>query len=354
MNETYLETVEILAEGPCFKEHENEIIIKVNNDIAILKKPENIYVSGEELPSPLYFNDITSFNLRKEYTSKKIKKIKIQKNIQNNSKHTKLDKCNIDCKTEEELINSFNKLEISDSKISEFIPFESKIIKIQKWFRGCILRLKQMPLIMYKIKKYLKTQTFKLSNQNEDGRINSCDDEDVIIKLIIEKFGNKIKKPKIRMWYDILVFDYIYGWIPVNIKTTTTLTSDNTGNLAMCVYAYTDETLDIRDKSYENGKMSDILFDKLKNKKYNINNKKDYYFIVLNKRNTKDIIINSVKGLTSLTPNINNLPFQVCWDKNRIFKYENINKKIKLFIDCLQKPKPSWKENFMYNIRTLK
>ena len=211
-----------------------------------------------------------------------------------------------------------------------------------------------MPLIMYKIKKYLKTQTFKLSNQNEDGRINSCDDEDVIIKLIIEKFGNKIKKPKIRMWYDILVFDYIYGWIPVNIKTTTTLTSDNTGNLAMCVYAYTDETLDIRDKSYENGKMSDILFDKLKNKKYNINNKKDYYFIVLNKRNTKDIIINSVKGLTSLTPNINNLPFQVCWDKNRIFKYENINKKIKLFIDCLQKPKPSWKENFMYNIRTLK
>ena len=142
MNETYLETVEILAEGPCFKEHENEIIIKVNNDIAILKKPENIYVSGEELPSPLYFNDITSFNLRKEYTSKKIKKIKIQKNIQNNSKHTKLDKCNIDCKTEEELINSFNKLEISDSKISEFIPFESKIIKIQKWFRGCILRLK--------------------------------------------------------------------------------------------------------------------------------------------------------------------------------------------------------------------
>ena len=36
-----------------------------------------------------------------------------------------------------------------------------------------------------------------------------------------------------------------------------------------------------------------------------------------------------------------------------ISKYENINKKIKLFIDCLQKPKPSWKETFMSNIRTL-
>ena len=96
--------------------------------------------------------------------------------------------------------------------------------------------------------------------------------------------------------------------------------------------------------------MSDILFNKLKNKKYNTNNKKDYYFIVLN---ASDIIINSVKGLTILTPNINNLPFQVNWDKNRLFKYENIKKKIKIFINCLQKPKPSWKEVFMLNIRTL-
>lgn len=227
-------------------------------------------------------------------------------------------------------------------------------IKIQKWFRGCIFRLKHLPLILYKIQKYLKIKTFKFSSQNEDGRINSCIDEDVIIQLLLEMFGNKIKKPKIRMWYDLLAFDYIYGWIPINIKTTTTMTSDNTGNLAMCVYAYTDEILDIfRDKSYENGKMSDILFNKLKNKEYNMNNKKDYYFIVLNKTDTSDIIVNSVKGLTLLTPNINNLPFQVNWSKNKIFKYEHINKKIKLFIDCLNKPKPSWKEVFMSNIRTL-
>lgn len=228
------------------------------------------------------------------------------------------------------------------------------IIKIQKWFRGSILRLKHLPLIMYKIKKFLQYKTFHFSNQNEDGRINSCNDEDEIIKLLIGKFGKKIKKPKIRMWYDILAFDYIYGWIPINIKTTKTISNDNTGNLAMCVYAYTNELLDIHsDTSYVNGKMSTILFNKLKNREYNKNNKKDYYFIVLNKTDNSDIIINSIKGLTLLTPNINNLPFQVCWDKNRTFTYENINKKIKLFIDCLQKPNPSWKETFMTNIRTL-
>ena len=231
---------------------------------------------------------------------------------------------------------------------------EFKVIKIQKWFRGCILRLKQLPLIMYKMKQYLKSKTILFSSQNNDGRINSSIDEDEIIKLLYEKFGDKIKIPKIRMWYDILAFDYTYNWIPINIKTTTTLTSDNTGNLAMCVYAYTNEILDIqKNQSYENGKMSVILFNKLKNKEYNNNNKKDYYFIVLNKSDSSDIIVNSVKGLTILTPNINNLPFQVNWSKNKLFKYENINKKIQQFIDCLQKPKPSWKETFMANIRTL-
>ena len=135
------------------------------------------------------------------------------------------------------------------------------VIKIQKWFRGCMIRLKQLPLIMYKIQKYLKSKTIQFSTQNEDGRINSCMDEDVVIQLLVEMFGNKIQTPKIRMWYDLLAFDYIYGWVPINIKTTTTITSDNTGNLAMCVYAYTDEVLDINmDKSYANGKMSEILF----------------------------------------------------------------------------------------------
>ena len=182
------------------------------------------------------------------------------------------------------------------------------------------MRLKQLPLIMYKIQKYLKLQAFQFSTQNEDGRINSCIDEEGVIKLLFEKFDDKIRKPKKRMWYDILAFDYMYGWLPINIKTTTTITSDNTGNLAMCVYAYTNEILDIhRDKSYENGEMSVILYKKLRIKEININNKKDYYFIVLNKTDASDIIVNSVKGLTLFTPNINNLPFQVCWNKNRTF-----------------------------------
>jgi hypothetical protein len=247
-----------------------------------------------------------------------------------------------------------NTIPYLNAKRPEYSSVETEIIQIQKWFRGGIVRLKRLPLIMYIIKQYLQSQTIQFSTQNEDGRINSCLDEAIVIKLLIDKFGDKIKKSISRMWCDILAFDSMYGWIPINIKTTTTKKSDNTGNLTMCVYAYTDEILDIhRGKSYENGKMSNILFEKLKQKQYNTNNKKDYYFIVLNKTKSSDIIVNSVKGLTIITPNINNLPFQVCWDKNREFTYAPVNKKIAQFIACLQKPKPSWKETFMSNIRTL-
>lgn len=229
-----------------------------------------------------------------------------------------------------------------------------KIVKIQKWYRGNILRLKRLPQILYYIQKHLQLCMYNCSSQTNDGRINSCIDEDKIIDLLIEKFTEKIKKTKIRMWYDILVFDTYYGWLPVNIKTTTTITSDNTGNLAMCVYAYTNEVLNLNtEKSYENGKMSIILTKKLKEKQYNNNNKKDYYFIILNKNDNQNIIINSVKGLSVLTPNINNIPFQICWNKNKNFNYGKIQNKLKMFIECLQRPKPSWKEQFMTNIRLI-
>lgn len=228
------------------------------------------------------------------------------------------------------------------------------IVKIQKVFRGYLLRRSRLPMILYIIQHFIQNTKFTFSNNNDDGRINSCIDEDEILKLLIEKFGTKIVKPSIRMWYDIIVFDKLYGWIPVNIKTTTTLTCDNSGSLAICVQAYTNKKLDVhRKNTYKNGEMSVILYDKLKKKAYNKKCKKDYYFLVLNKTNSKDVIINSLKGLTYLTPNSNNMPFQICWNKNRTFLYNNIDTVVQKFIECIKKQKQSWKEQFVANIKNL-
>ena len=119
-------------------------------------------------------------------------------------------------------------------------------------------------LILYIIQNYLSTINYEFINLNQDGRINSNFDEDKIIDILINKFKNKIRKPSIRNWFDVGIYDNYYGWLPVNIKSTTTKTCDNVGNLALCVYSYTDKYLNLNE-TYDNGLMANILFSKLKN-----------------------------------------------------------------------------------------
>ena len=230
----------------------------------------------------------------------------------------------------------------------------TNISKFQSLIKGRNLRKNRLPNSILSIHQILtNTPNIKFCNTSDDGRINSCMDEDEIIQILLNHIDpTRLFIPKVRMWYDILVKDYIYGWLPVNIKSTTTLTSDNTGNLAMCVYAYTNENMDPR-RSYQNGQMSTVLVNNLKNKHYNYNDKRDYYFLVVNKNKPRDIIVNSVKGLTELTPNINNLPFQVCWDKNREYKFVPIRTAIGKLLTALKRPRPSWKETFMTDVRNI-
>lgn len=266
----------------------------------------------------------------------------------NTKKNKKVKNKILNNKEIEKIIENIDKIYLNkeNKKLNYFA------IKIQKNYRGYIFRLKRLPLILYVFQNYIKSKSIKLTDKLTDGRINSTFDEKKIIDLLELKYKNKIKRPKERHWFDMLIKDYYYGWIPVNIKTSKCDTSDNTGNFAICVYSYTNEKLDFN-RTYNNGEMSKILIKKVKKKEYNKKNKKDYYFIIINKNNTQEIIINSVKGLKLLTPNINNLPFQVRWDKNKNFEYKKIDKSIKQFVDCLKKPKPSWKEIFMLNIRNI-
>ena len=207
-----------------------------------------------------------------------------------------------------------------------------------------------IPRVLFDVKRYLQENILVCSKSSIDGRVNSCIDEELVLEKLSEKFGNTIKIPKIRMWYDVLIRDDLHGWIPVNIKTTTMKTSDNIGNLALCVYSYTNNEMHLY-KRYRNGEMSRVLFEKLKTKEYNTDHLRDYYFLVINKNNTEDIIINSMKGLRRITPNSNNLPFQVCWDKNREYEHKNIHETIKKFTACIRNTKPSWKEKFISNMK---
>ena len=218
-------------------------------------------------------------------------------------------------------------------------------------YKGFSVRKHNLPLVLYTFRNYLKKDNVTISKTTNDGRVNSTIDEETIINKLIMRFPGRIMKPNVRMWYDLKVYDYRLGWIPVNIKTTTMNTSDNTGNLAMAVYAYTNFPMNI-DNSYCNGPMSKVLISELKKQHFN-DGSRDYYFLVINKNDPSDIIINSVRGLEKLSPNLNNLPFQVCWKKNKIYKYRPVKNTIKMFLDSIKTPKPNWQETFISEIREI-
>lgn len=240
-----------------------------------------------------------------------------------------------------------------DEKIKWLLVIDQMLlVQIQAWWRGKLYRRNNLPNSILRAQQILQKTPFKCSEKMVDGRINSSFDEYTIIDILTKFMGDRISIPDKRWWFDVKIRDYQYGWLPINIKSSTLLTSDNTGNMVMCVYSITDHPINL-DVNYNSGKMSDVLYNKIKSGKLNQDNKRDYYFVVINKNNTKEIIVNSVKGLTVLTPNINNLPYQIKWNKNKKFKYypiENVKDKL---VNALVSPKRSWKESFLENMRNI-
>jgi hypothetical protein len=190
------------------------------------------------------------------------------------------------------------------------------VIQIQSVVRGFLCRIHRLPTFLYILQNYMKNISIEFDTSTDDGRINSIHDEKIVIEELKKEYPTRIQKAPERHWFDMLIFDYQYGWIPVNVKTTTTKDSDNIGNLALLLYSLTSYDMSFK-KSYKNGNIAPILTRHFEKKEYNRNYRRDYFFFVLNKLNQEEIIVNSLRGLVSLTPNNNNLPFQVKWSKNK-------------------------------------
>ena len=152
---------------------------------------------------------------------------------------------------------------------------------------------------------YLNTLTINVSESHEDGRVNSIDDEDTIIDLLVEKVGDNIEPPPPRCWWDVKVFGY-----PLNIKSSKFgNAADNFSSKAAILYALTDlpeEAVTCTSwKSFQNKLQMNSSQEK----------PRDYYIIVLDKT-TKKVYLQSLKSLQKLTSNGNNLPFQIKWKDN--------------------------------------
>lgn len=229
----------------------------------------------------------------------------------------------------------------------DYSNYIKEIIYIQSYYKGYLYRKHHLPNSLLYIQLILSTIDIELSENKKDGRINSAYDEDIIYDILKDKLPNRIFKIKDRHWFDFYVIDYLYGKLPVNIKITTTTTNDNVGNLSILLYSLTNYDM-ILEKSYNNGKMVDILIEYLEKRKINNSLKKDYYFLIINKNDTSKIYVNSLKGINNFIPNKYNLPFQIKWKDNLLFNYhttiEQINN-IKMIVNSYTND--DWKTKFI-------
>ncbi len=156
------------------------------------------------------------------------------------------------------------------------------------------------------IAEFLRTNPYSLSQPLQDDRLNSSVNEEEILNTIKGHFS--IQLPKAREWWDF-GFEENDIFYPVNIKITTTKTADNL-NCKLGIYYALYGLL----SEFNNEIAWEKYFQKL-HKDLCKNTNRDYYFLIINKNDPKDIFINSLKGIQTLQPN--NLPFQCKWDNNR-------------------------------------
>ncbi|MGL2428367.1 restriction endonuclease [Helicobacter pylori] len=163
-----------------------------------------------------------------------------------------------------------------------------------------------VPTQLNEIAEFLKTNPYNLSQPLQDGRLNSSVNEEEILNTIKGNFP--IQLPRAREWWDFS-FEENKIFYPVNIKTTTTKTADNL-NCKLGIYYALCGLL----PEFNNEIAWEKYFHKL-HKDLGTNTNRDYYFLIINKNDPKDVFINSLKGIQTLQPN--NLPFQCKWDDNR-------------------------------------
>ena len=135
---------------------------------------------------------------------------------------------------------------------------------------------------------------------HDDGRINSNADEASIIAELKIKYGDNVYVPPPRHWFDVELFGY-----PVNIKSSRMTTPDNVNAKQAMVWTFSDVTSFSTPWRY--------FYEALGPGRRDIG--RNYYFIILDKTTSK-VHLQSLRTLKTLTPNGNNLPFQVKWADN--------------------------------------
>lgn len=155
--------------------------------------------------------------------------------------------------------------------------------------------------LLNEMAKHISNTTLKF-DRKKDGRLESNEIEDAVIKELSAAFPNQVEKAKIRCWHDFLVLEQ-----PCQFKASN-LGTDNFSSWAALAWVFTDLPLE-RIKKVNFGNIVQVLTTNL-----DLNSDRDYPIFVFNK-STGEARVFYLTQLVHLTANGNNPPFQVNWKK---------------------------------------
>ena len=167
-----------------------------------------------------------------------------------------------------------------------------------------------IPSVLREVESYLRNNEVKLPSGGEDLRADSSQAEQKVVQFLQNAGRWKVRSPAVdsgnnRAWYDAEIAGYF-----VDIKISQCKASDNTNAKKAIYYFLTGVEADSAPQH------TDQFFKSMKEKE-EPDEKRDYYYLIVNKNEPADVFFVSLKGLAHCMPAPNNLPFQSNWGKCR-------------------------------------
>lgn len=157
------------------------------------------------------------------------------------------------------------------------------------------------------IVEFLRQNELSLLSENDDGRLNSATNENIILRTLADNF-KEVEISSIRQWFDFRIRADNELFVNVKISDLDNNAADNCSSKLGMGYALCG----VKNMPVAWDKFHEMLENELKIGY-------DYYFLVINKNDTKDCFYTSLKRIKTLVPNGNNIPFQCNWAENREF-----------------------------------
>lgn len=168
-----------------------------------------------------------------------------------------------------------------------------------------------IPRTLLQVCDYLRQQELRLAIAGQDPRLDSAQAGARVVQAIQNANQWVVEAPNLarnnnRCWYDARI-DRLY----VKVKISTCSSPDNTNAKHAVYWLLTGQDPTVSRRSTNNR-----FFRNMRDSE-DPDETRDFYYVIVNKSDTSDIFIVSLKGIATCYPAHNNLPFQAKWDECR-------------------------------------